>query len=210
MYGAQMFAVRGSYDDAFELCLGACERFEWYNRNSSFNPYTIEGKKTVSFEIYEELGNQAPDTVFVPAGDGCILSGVARGFRDLKHLGLIERLPRLMAVQAHGSNTIALALEKKCAVAPIKAHSVANSVTVDLPRNGAMALRDIKESGGQAIVVSDNAILAAARELASSTGIFAEPAAAASLAGLRAYLRDGPADRNAVIVLLFTGSGLKD
>ncbi|HEX8917536.1 MAG TPA: pyridoxal-phosphate dependent enzyme, partial [Chloroflexota bacterium] len=143
-------------------------------------------------------------------GDGCILSGMARGFRDLLTLGLIDRLPRLIAVQAEGSNAIALALENECAVAAIKAHSVADSITVDLPRNGAMAVRDIKESGGRAIVVSDESILAAAHELASTTGIFVEPAAAASLAGLRACLHDGSCSRQESTVLLATGSGLKD
>lgn len=210
MYGAQVFAVQGTYDDAFELCLEACEHFGWYNRNTAFNPLTIEGKKTVSFEIYEQFGNRAPDVVFVPTGDGCILSGVARGFRDLQSLGLIERVPRLMAVQAEGSNAIALALQNNCAVASIKARSVADSITVDLPRNGPMAVRDIRASGGKAVVVGDDAILSAARELASSTGIFAEPSSAASLAGLHACIEDGSCDRDETIVLLVTGSGLKD
>jgi threonine synthase len=209
-YGARVFAVRGTYDDAFELCLRACRHLGWYNRNTAYNPYTIEGKKTVSFEIYEQLGNRAPDVVFVPTGDGCILSGVARGFRDLRALGLIDRLPRLMAVQAEGSNAIACALRGSGAVTAIAARSIADSITVNLPRNGAMAVRDVRESGGQAVVVSDEAILAAAYELASTTGIFAEPAAAASLAGLKASLQAGAVERDATVVLLVTGSGLKD
>jgi threonine synthase len=211
MYGAQVFAVQGSYDDAFELCLDACQHLTWYNRNTAYNPLTIEGKKTVSFEIYEQLGNCAPDLIFVPTGDGCILSGVARGFRNLRQLGLIETVPRLIAVQAEGSNAIALACRRGEAVAAIQAHSVADSITVNLPRNGAMAVRDIRESHGGAIEVSDEAILAATHELAATAGIFAEPAAAASLAGLRAYLqgdRGEVSDR--LIVLLVTGSGLKD
>lgn len=211
LYGAQVFAVQGTYDDAFELCLQACEEFGWYNRNTAYNPYTIEGKKTVAFEIYEQLGHTAPDVVFVPTGDGCILSGVARGFRDLRTLGLINRGPRLIAVQAEGSNAIARALAGGGTVSAIKARSVADSITVDLPRNGPMAVRDVCQSGGRAVVVSDDAILAAARELASSTGIFAEPAAAASLAGLRAYLTEmDQSARDETIVLLVTGSGLKD
>jgi threonine synthase len=214
LYGAQVFAVQGSYDDAFELCLQACDHFGWYNRNTAYNPYTIEGKKTVAYEIYEQLGNTAPDAVFVPTGDGCILSGVARGFRDLQTLGMIDRMPRLVAVQAEGANAIARALAGTGALSAIEAHSVADSISVDVPRNGAMAVRDVRRSGGRAVVVSDEAILAAVRELAATTGIFAEPAAAASLAGLRAYLEEGTEElaqsRHEIVVLLVTGTGLKD
>jgi threonine synthase len=209
-YGAQVFAVRGTYDDAFNLCRQASERFGWFNRNTAYNPYTIEGKKTVSYEIFEQLGNRAPDVVLVPTGDGCILSGVARGFRDLLDLGLIERLPRLVAVQAAGSNAIALALESNGPIPTVDAHTVADSISVNLPRNGAMAVRDIRESGGRAVVVDDAAIHAAIGELARTSGIFAEPAAAASLAGLHACVEQGEIDRDSVIVLLVTGSGLKD
>jgi len=209
MYGARVFAVAGTYDEAFELCLLACRRYSWYNRNTAYNPYTIEGKKTVSYEIYEQLGGRAPDTVFIPTGDGCILSGVARGFRDLRALGLIERLPRLIAVQAEGSNAIALALAGH-PLSAIRAHSVADSISVDLPRNGAMAVRDVRESGGEAIVVPDQAIIAAVHDLAAATGIFAEPAGAASLAGLKSYLEARRRETEETMVLLVTGTGLKD
>jgi threonine synthase len=210
LYGAQVFAVEGSYDDAFDLCLQASQRFGWFNRNTAYNPYTIEGKKTVAFEIYEQLGNRAPEAVLVPTGDGCILSGVARGFRDLRALGIIDRLPRLIAVQAAGSDAVARALAGDGRIRPVEARSVADSITVNMPRNGAMAVRDVRVSGGRAVVVSDGEILDAARELASITGIFAEPAAAASLAGLRACLHDGDLRTDEPVVLLVTGSGLKD
>ncbi len=209
-YGAQVFAVRGSYDDAFELCLAASKEYGWFNRNTAHNPFTIEGKKTVSFEIYEQLGNRLPDVVLVPTGDGCILSGVARGFRDLRDLGLTDRIPRLIAVQAEGSCAIALALENQGQIPRISAHSVADSITVDFPRNGAMAVRDVRESGGRAVVVTDKAILSACGELARETGIFAEPAAAAPLAALHTCLAKEAVRRDEVVVLLVTGSGLKD
>lgn len=209
-YGARVFAVEGTYDDAYDLCIQASERFGWYNRNTAFNPYTIEGKKTVAYEIYEQLGKRSPDLVFIPTGDGAILSGVARGFRDLRNLGLIQQLPRLMAVQAKGSNAIARALKAGGAIERIKASSVADSITVDLPRNGFLALRDIRESGGAAVIVSDQAILTAVRELASTTGVFAEPAAAAALAGLKAFIEENELGDDAIVVLLITGSGLKD
>jgi threonine synthase len=214
LYGAQVFAVQGSYDDAFELCIEACQHLNWYCRNTAYNPYTIEGKKTVAYEMYEQLGNAAPDAVFVPTGDGCILSGVARGFRDLQTLGMIDRTPRLIAVQAQGSNAIARALAGTGTLSAINAHSVADSISVNVPRNGAMAVRDVRRSGGRAVVVSDQAIIEAVQELATTTGIFAEPAAAASLAGLRAYLEESTEasahSRYEIVVLLVTGTGLKD
>ncbi|MGH2442679.1 MAG: threonine synthase [Chloroflexota bacterium] len=209
MYGATVFAVEGSYDDAFDLCLKACQQFGWYNRNTALNPYTIEGKKTVSYEIYEQLGKRAPDLIFIPTGDGCILSGVARGFRDLQELGMVSRVPRLIAVQAARSNWVARALAGE-GEEPIVARSVADSIVVNLPRNGPMAVRDIKRTGGTAVVVTDDEILAAERQLASLTGIFAEPAAAASLAGLHVFLRRESVPHDATVVLLVTGSGLKD
>lgn len=210
VYGAQVFAVQGTYDDAFDLCLEACDRFGWYNRSTALNPYTIEGKKTVAYEIYEQLGARSPDLVFVPTGDGCILSGVARGFRDLRDLGLIARVPRLIAVQAEGSDAIARAIAGNSPIRPINAHSVADSITVDVPRNGAMAVRDVRDSGGRAVVVTDDEILHAEYELAATTGIFAEPAGAASLAGLKAMLKLENIERDATVVLLVTGSGSKD
>lgn len=208
LYGARVFAVRGTYDEAFDLCREACARFNWYNRSTALNHWTIEGKKTVAYEIYEGLGNRSPDLILVPTGDGCVLSGVARGFHDLLDLGLIDRLPRLIAVQAAGSNAIARMLAGD---PPLdRAATVADSIKVRVPRNGPLAVRDILASGGRAVVVSDDAILAAVRDLAAATGIFAEPAGAAALAGLRALLAEEQIDREAVTVLLVTGSGLKD
>jgi threonine synthase len=208
LYGARVFAVRGTYDDAFDLCLEACTHFNWYNRSTALNHWTIEGKKTVAFEIYEQFGNRAPDLVLIPTGDGCILSGVARGFHDLLDLGLIDRLPRLIAVQAAGSNAIARLLTGDPPLE--RAHTVADSIKVRVPRNGKLAVRDIRACGGRAIVVLDEAILTAVSDLAATTGIFAEPAAAASLAGLRALLQEEPIDADATVVLMVTGNGLKD
>ena len=100
VFGADVLPVQGTYDDAFQLCIEACREFGWYNRNTGYNPYMVEGKKTVSMEIVEQLGSEPPDLVVVPVGDGCILSGVWKGFVDLKRIGLIDRLPRLVAAQA--------------------------------------------------------------------------------------------------------------
>jgi threonine synthase len=211
-YGALLIPVDGSYDDAFELSLAACERFGWYNRNTAFNPFTIEGKKTAALEIAAELAPDAPDVVVVPAGDGVIVAGVAKGFEDLVRGGLLVRVPRLIVVQPEGSPALARALRDGAAeVTPVAdAASVADSLVVRAPRNAAMALADVRASGGGGVLVSDDAILDAIGELARATGVFAEPAAAAALAGLLAALDEGQVRRDERVALLVTGSGLKD
>jgi threonine synthase len=211
-YGARVVRIDGSYDQAFELCAAACERFGWYNRNTALNPFTIEGKKTAALEIARQLAPDAPETVVVPAGDGVIISGVAKGFADLVAAGLLERAPRLLAVQPAGSNALVRALEAGAdTVEPLLgAASVADSLVVEVPRAARLALRRIRESGGTGIAVDDAAIVAAIARLAATTGVFAEPAAAASLAGLEAALERSLVDRDERVVLLITGSGLKD
>jgi len=209
MCGATVFAVQGSYDDAFDMCIEACDTFGWYNRNTGYNPYLVEGKKTVGLEIAEQLGWQVPDTVLVPTGDGCIISGVYRGFEDFYRLGLIERIPRLIAVQAEGSPAIVRALEGDGIVRPCEAQTIADGISVGLPRNGAMAIGHIRASGGFGITVSDAEILAAEKALAMRTGVFAEPSGAACYAGLLRLLEEGKVARDERVVLLVTGSGLK-
>jgi threonine synthase len=211
-YGARIVPVDGTYDDAFELSLAACERFGWYNRNTALNPFTIEGKKTASLEIAGDLAPDEADAVVVPTGDGVIVAGIAKGFADLARAGLIHKAPRLIAVQPEGSSAIVAALRAgAAAVEPLQhAASVADSLVVNAPRNAAMALADIRASGGGGVAVSDDAILDAVLHLAATTGVFAEPAGAASLAGLHAALEEGLLARDERVVLLVTGSGLKD
>jgi threonine synthase len=209
MCGATVFAVQGSYDEAFDLCIEACNTFGWYNRNTGYNPYLVEGKKTVGLEISEQLDWRVPDSILVPTGDGCIISGVYRGFEDLYRLGMIERIPRLIAVQAEGSPAIVRALEGDGVVRPYPAQTVADGISVGLPRNGAMAVRMIRASGGFGVTVSDEEILAAEKELARLTGVFAEPSGAASYAGLLRLLDERKIARDEQVVLLVTGSGLK-
>ncbi len=209
MCGATVFAVQGSYDDAFDLCIEACNTFGWYNRNTGYNPYLVEGKKTVGLEIAEQLQWQVPDSVLVPTGDGCIISGVYRGFEDFYRLGMIDRIPRMIAVQAEGSPAIVRALEGDGIVRPYPAQTVADGISVSLPRNGAMAVKVIRESGGFGITVSDEEILVAEKELARLTGVFAEPSGAAGYAGLVRLLSEGRIERDERTVLLVTGSGLK-
>jgi threonine synthase len=209
MCGATVFAVNGTYDDAFDLCIEACNTFGWYNRNTGYNPYLVEGKKTVGLEIAEQLHWHVPNTVLVPTGDGCIISGVYRGFEDFLRLGMIERIPRLIAVQAEGSPAIVRALEGDGVVRSCEAHTIADGISVGLPRNGAMAVQHIRASGGFGITVSDEEILSAQKELARYTGVFAEPSGAASYAGLLRLLNEGKIALDERVVLLVTGSGLK-
>ncbi len=211
-YGARVFRVDGTYDDAFELCLAACDELGWYNRNTALNPFTIEGKKTAALEIAADLAPEQPDVVIVPTGDGVILSGVAKGFADLERAGLIDRRPRLIAVQPEGSAAIVRALRSGAdAISPVAdAESVADSLVVQAPRNALLCLRQVRESGGGGVAVSDAAIIDAIARLARLTGVFAEPAAAAALAGLDAALADDLVTREERVVLLVTGTGLKD
>lgn len=211
-YGAEVLPVEGSYDDAFELCLAACDAFGWYNRNTALNPFTIEGKKTAALEIAAAMAPDVPDAVLVPTGDGAILAGVWKGFSDLVRAGLIEREPRLIAVQPEGSAAIARAFSEGAeTVTPVpEAASVADSLTVQAPRNAILCLKRIRESGGGAVAVSDEAILEAIPYLARHTGVFAEPAGAAALAGLHVALAEGLVGREERVVLLVTGTGLKD
>jgi len=209
-FGAEVLAVEGTYDDAFDLCLQATEKFGWYNRNTGFNPFTREGKKSVSFEICEQLAWQVPDWVVVPVGDGNIISGVWKGFCDLRALGFIDRLPRLLAVQAAGSDAVVSALEGDGTIEAVSGETVADSISVSVPRDGEAAVQAVRASDGAGIRVSDEQILAAITTVARMAGVFGEPAGVTSAAGLGEALARGKVDPGATAVLLLTGSGLKD
>ena len=209
MYGAQLIPVDGTYDDAFELSIEATQKFGWYNRNTAYNPFTIEGKKIVAFEIFQQMKRELPDRVFVPVGDGCIISGVYKGFEDLLKLGLIDKIPTVVAVQSEKSDNIIRNLEKDSFISkPSK--TIADSIAVDIPRNFWMTKKFIEEYKGEWIAVSDEEIISASKILSENTSIFAEPAAAASFAGMLKYGEQDKIDENSKNVVLLTGSGLKD
>ena len=209
MYGAKIVPVKGTYDDAFDLSIDATNKFGWYNRNTAFNPHTIEGKKTVSFEIFDRLNETIPDRVFVPVGDGAIISGVYKGFEDLLKLGLINKVPVIVAVQSEKSDNISRNLDND--VFEVKESStIADSISVDIPRNFFMTQSFIKKYKGEHITVSDEQIIKASGELAKNTGLFSEPAAATAFAGLLLYQKQGKIQNNSDNVVLLTGSGLKD
>jgi len=212
-YGSRVLLVDGSYDQAFELCLEAAKAFGWYNRNTAYNPYMSEGKKTAAYEICEQLDWEPPDAITIPVGDGCIIGGMHKGFRDLLALGWIDRMPRVIGVQAAGSAPLVGAWEQGLSgteMEPVEAHSVADSIVAGLPRDRIKALRAVRETDGAFLAVTDEEILAAIPTLARKCGVFAEPAAAAAYAGLLKAIDEGwvaPDDR---VVVLATGSGLKD
>jgi len=210
--GAALLAVRGTYDEAFELSSAACRAFGWYNRNTALNPYTIEGKKTVALEIAAALPGHEADAILVGSGDGVILGGLGKGFNDLREAGLLHHMPRLLAVQAGSSQALAKGWEAQApeAARVPRADSVADSLNVEAPRNAVHALQVLRESQGGCVKVEDRAVREAITLLGSSAGIFAEPAGAAALAGLVEALDSGMVDRRERVVLLITGHGLKD
>lgn len=208
-YGARIIPVKGSYDDAFELSKKASEYFGWYNRNTAYNPLTIEGKKTVAFELFEQLNKKIPDNIFVPVGDGVIISGVYKGYEDLLKLGWIERMPRIIAIQSENSDNLVRNLTSKKFRINSKG-SIADSITVDVPRNFHMTRKYLQKYNGSTISVSDAAIMDASSLLAKKYGLFSEPAAATSMAGFLQWLGLNMITEDSINVVLLTGSGLKD
>lgn len=217
VFGAKVILVDGNYDQAFDLSIQAAQEFGWYCRNTGFNPFTAEGKKTASLEIWEWMnlsfpspGSQKLLNIFVSVGDGNIISGIHKGFKDLIALGWLEQSPRIFGVQAEGSSAIANAFSAGDErITPVSASTLADSISVDLPRDGVRAVRAVRQTGGQYILVSDQEILAAIPAL-GQCGIFAEPAGAAAYAGLVKAVQHGLIQSDDQVLVLNTGSGLKD
>ncbi len=205
-YGAKVYRVDGNYDMAYDMSLEFSKQKGGMNRSTAFNPMTIEGKKTVSLELFKQL-NRIPDLVFVSVGDGCILSGVYKGFRDLKQLGLTSKIPKIIGVQAQASDALYRAFQTGTFESK-PASTIADSICVDVPRNGIHALAQLKQYNGEVMRVSDTEIIKAQATLSSTAGLFTEPAGAAAFAG---FQKAAPGlDPNAVVVILTTGNGLKD
>ena len=210
IFGATVISVEGSYEDTFRLSAEAIDKYGWYNRNAAVNPYLVEGKKTVAFEIAEQCDWVVPDYVAVSVGDGCTIAGVWKGFGDLHAAGLIDRLPKLLSVQAAGCCPINRAARTGEPLAPMPEDTIADSIAVGVPRNPDKAIRAIRESRGLTIEVTDEEILDAMRFLGKTCGVFGEPAGVAATAGLRRAAREGLLSDNATVVSIVTGNGLKD
>ena len=209
-HGARLVPVDGNYDAAFDLAFEWAQEHESYCRNTGINPILAEGKKTVVLEIAEQNDWKAPDHIFVPVGDGCIISGVYKGFFDLLSLKWIDLMPAIHAVQAEGSAAIVDSLTQEGDIQSVSANTIADSISVDQPRDGDKARRAIIKSGGSGFKVSDDDILKAQKLLSETTGIFAEPAAAAAYAGFLQASEAGIFKAGDHVVVLITGSGLKD
>lgn len=215
VFGAQVILVDGNYDQAFDLTIQASQEFGWYCRNTGYNPFTVEGKKTTALEIWESIllglrGSPRILSVFVSVGDGNIISGIHKGFKDLQTLGWLEHVPRLFGIQAEGSAAIANAFfahtEK---IEPVVAQTIADSISVDLPRDGVRAVRAAVQTGGSYLTVKDEEILSAIADL-GKVGIFAEPAGSTSYAGLLKAIKQGLISADDPVLVINTGSGLKD
>ena len=213
VYGAKVFLVDGSYDVAYDLAAEAAEAFGWYNRSAAINPYLVEGKKTGALELAEQMNWELPDFVFIGVGDGSVVSGLCKGFAELVKLGLLDTAPRVIGVQAEESAPIAASFEsfdgETVAINDIEAHTVADSICVGAPRDIVKAVKYMHANGGEFVTVSDQEILDAISVLARKTGVFAEPAGAASFAGLR-KLAAGEKLKGASAAIVVSGNGLKD
>ena len=176
------------------ICQAAAAEFGWYNRNCAINPYLVEGKKTCGLEIARaDARRTPPDVVTVALGDGCTTAGIWKGLVEMKTHGVLDRLPRILAVQAEGAAPLARTFARGDErIEPVEASTLADSINVGAPRNGIKALRAVRASGGAIVTASDEAILAWIPRLARATGVFAEPTGVAALAGLEAALREGP------------------
>jgi threonine synthase len=250
VHGAEVVRVDGPYDEAFDLSLREISAHGWYSRNCAHNPILVEGKKTAALEVALALGAAAgdgvrggggggggasapgvpallaaPDAVFVPVGDGCIVSSTGKAFAELEAVGLLARRPRVYGVQAQGAAPLARAWETAGGaaaaaaldgpailktVAPVIARTIADSISVGVPRNRVKAWRQVAASGGGFLSVPDEAILEAIRLLARLAGVWAEPSAAAALAGAIAARDAGLIRPGETVVAMITGHGLKD
>ena len=205
-FGAKLKIVNGDYDLAFDECLEDSFNQNLFNRNTAYNPLTIEGKKSAAFDIFISTRGNLPDNIFIPVGDGVIIAGIYKGFWDLKQLGLIEKIPHLIAVQAEGSPAVVDYI-KTGKFEYHSASTIADSISAGAPRNLFMAAKSVINTNGIGIKVTDNEILTAQKEIAYKFGILSEPSSASVFAAFKKNYEDYAADKN---LLLITGNGLKD
>lgn len=210
IFGATVVSVKGNYEETFELSKAAIDEYGWYNRNAAINPYLMEGKKTVALEIAEQLGWKAPDFVALSTGDGCTIAGVWKGFKDLYAAGFIDKLPRLISAQSINTCPINRAARTGEPWEPMEENTLADSISVGVPRNPDKAINAIVESNGIPVEVTDDEILDAMRFTGRECGVFGEPAGSTGMAGLRKLCAEGVIPADATVAVIVTGNGLKD
>jgi threonine synthase len=209
--GAWVFQVPGGYAAAVDLSRAAVGEFGWVDRNTGVNPLTTEAKKTVALEVWEQLGRRMPDVMVAPVGDGPTLVALAKGFDELVACGVAARTPRLVGVQAQACQPLVRAwLGAAPAPGELDAGAtVADGIAVVRPAIGDAVLHAIRSSDGAMVAVNDTELLEAVGVLASTAGVGAEPAGAASVAGLRSAVREGLVDPRETVVVLVTGREVK-
>lgn len=213
VYGVRLFLVRASYDVTYDLCQQAVARFGWYDRSAAVNPYLVEGKKTCGHEIAEHFTETStPDWVAMSVGDGCSIAGAYKGLVEMKTLGVIDRVPRMLAVQARGAAPLCKAFREGTEIVERidDAYTLADSINVGMPRNPLKALRAVRASGGAFVDVEDEAMLDWLPRVARLSGVFAEPTAIAAIAGVDAAKTRGIIQPNETVIAVMTGHGLKD
>ena len=208
-YEAKLIIIKGDYDRAFDTCLAESKNNKWYNRNTAYNPLTIEGKKSAAYDIFISTGGSLPDVIFIPVGDGVILSGVYKGFKELLLLGWINKIPKLIAVQSAGSDALVRYLDTG-KFEYKTANTIADSISAGAPRNLFMAADAVRKSNGYAVSVTDKEIISAQKEFIHLTGILCEPSSASVYAAYEKLILDDKISSPEKILLLITGNGLKD
>ena len=210
IFGANVISVKGNYEETFKMSAEAIDKWGWYNRNAAINPYLSEGKKTVALEIAEQLNWEMPDYLAISVGDGCTIAGVWKGLKDLYAIGFIDKLPRLISAQSTGCYPINRAIQENKPWEPMEENTIADSISVGVPRNADKALMAIRESNGIAVNVTDEEILAAQKLLGRTCGVFGEPAGVTGTAALKKACEQGLIPHDATVVSVVTGNGLKD
>lgn len=213
MYGAPVITLDGSVNECIQLAEQGRELFGWHHMSTAgpVNPYQREGSKTIAFEICEQLGWKVPDWVAGPVGGGGLIASLWQGFQELHGLGLIDKLPKLLAAQAAGCAPLVRAYTAGDPPEGIRRwenpDTIATTIEVPYPLDGPMALQAVRESGGTAVAVADEEILAMTRQISSSEGILVEPTAAVSLTAVRKASQSGVV--KGTVINVVTGTGLK-
>ena len=210
MHGATVFEVQGNFDDALRLVMSSSKELGLYVLNS-VNPFRPEGQKTAAYEIVDQIG-EAPDSLVIPVGNGGNNAAYWKGFSEFKELGLAKKIPRIYGIQAEGAAPVAEAFRKGAdRIKPVeKPETIATAIRIGNPANWLKTINAIRGSGGDCITVSDAEIVSSQKRLAKREGLFVEPAAAASFAGLIKLIGKGDIDKDEKIVCVATGHGLKD
>jgi threonine synthase len=211
VYGTNLVAVRGNYDDVNRLCTELSAEHEWAFVNINMRPYYAEGSKTLAFETVEQLGWQLPDRVVAPIASGSLFTKIARGFEEWLELGLVSgSLPTFNGAQATGCSPVATAFEAGHEICrPVKPDTIAKSLAIGNPADGAYALDLARRTTGSIDSVSDEEIREGIKLLARTTGIFTETAGGVTVAVLRKLVERGDIDPAERVVAYITGEGLK-